>query len=106
MDTLQTRLDNALQAPERTIGDDGFSDAVMSRMPRRRLGGAKARRWTLGAAAAMGSFLASLLSAPLENAFSSLVLQSGYETMILTTSMTLIVVGVIAVPVVWALYSR
>jgi hypothetical protein len=106
MDSMDAQLEIALRTPEPAIGDDDFSETVLGELPGKRLGGTRARRWTLGAAAAAGSLLASLLSAPAETAFSSLVLEGGYEMIALTSLVTLLVAGAVAVPVAWTFYSR
>lgn len=103
MDAKDAELEVALRKSEPSIGDDGFSESVMSVLPRRRLTRATARRLTLGGAAATGSILTSVLGAPLETAFSSLVLEGGYNLTILAA---VAVIGIIAIPVAWALYSK
>jgi hypothetical protein len=103
MDARETQLEGALRRTEPAIGDDGFSDAVMSGLPRRRLSRTAARRLTLGGAAVAGSILTSVLGAPLETAFSALVLEGGYG---LTVLAAVAIVSLIAVPVAWVFYSR
>lgn len=103
MDRQDSQIETALRASEPAIGDDGFSDAVMIALPRRRLGRTSARRLTLGGAAVAGSILTSVLGAPLETAFSSLVLEGGYGLSVLAA---IAVVGIIAIPVAWVFYSR
>jgi hypothetical protein len=102
MDSLETQLDVMLHRPEPAIGDGGFSEDVMRALPARRFAGAKARRWTLGGAAVAGGLLAVLLGAPLENAFSSLILDGDSLAPILAV----IFVAVVAAPTVWAFYSE
>jgi hypothetical protein len=102
MDSMDARLETALRRPEPAIGDDGFSDAVMRTLPAKRFGGARAGRWTLGGAAAAGSVFASLFGAPLENAFSSLV-WGGVDA---TSTIAVLFVAIVAVPVVWVFYSK
>src|SRR5688572_6841992 len=102
MDALETQLDVMLHRPEPAVGDDGFSEGVMRALPARRFARAKARRWTLGSAAATGGVLAVLFGAPLESAFSSVVVDGGYVASILAV----LVVAIVAVPAVWAFYSE
>lgn len=103
MDAIDMQLERSLRVSEPAIGDDGFSDAVMSSLPRKRLSNTTARRWTLGTAAAVGSVVTSVLGAPLESAFSAFVLGGGYEMAFLAVAFTVIV---LAVPVAWVFYSR
>ena len=103
MDTMDARLEVALRKSETAIGDDGFTEVVMNGLPRKSHGGVKARRWTLAGAAAAGSVLTSVLGAPLESVFSTLVLGSGYSMAILAA---LLFIGILAVPVAWVLYSK
>jgi hypothetical protein len=103
MDAKDARLEVALRESESAIGDDGFSDIVMSSLPRRRVSRTAARRLTLGGAAVAGSILTSVLGAPLETAFSSLVLEGGYG---MTAIAAIVVAGLITIPVAWVFYSR
>jgi hypothetical protein len=103
MDAKDTQLEVALRESETAIGDDGFSDAVMGGLPARRLSRVAARRLTLGGAALVGSVLTSVLGAPLETAFSSLVLEGGYG---LSGIAAVAVIGLLAIPVAWVFYSR
>lgn len=102
-DRIDTEIEIALRRSEPAIGDDGFSDSVMARLPQSRLSTAAKRRWTLGGAAALGSILTSVLGAPLETAFSTFVLQGGFSMAVLGIAC---LVGLVAIPVAWALYSR
>jgi hypothetical protein len=69
MESVDSRVEQALRASETAIADEGFSDSVLHRLPRRRFSGAASRRWTLAAAAATGSLLTILLAPPVESAF-------------------------------------
>lgn len=103
MEQKDAEMELALRASEPSIGDDGFSDAIMSSLPRKRLSRAAARRWTLGGAAAIGSVLTSILGAPLETAFSAFVLQGGFNPTILAP---VLLVAVLIVPIAWVISSR
>lgn len=103
MEAKDAQLEVALQKSEPAIGDDGFSEAVMGRLPGRRLSQATARRLTLGGAALAGSVLTSVLGAPLETAFTALVLEGGYA---MTFVAAIAVVAAITVPVAWVFYSK
>jgi hypothetical protein len=98
----ESQLDTALRAAETAIGDDGFSHTVMARLPRKRRSRQSVRSWTLGGAAAAGSLVTALIGGPLEAAFSSLML-GDYRLMVFAA---LVFVGLLAVPVAWACYSR
>lgn len=99
----ESQLDTEqLRAAETAIGDNGFSDTVMARLPRKRLSRQSVRSWTLGGAAAAGSLVTALIGAPLETAFSSVML-GHYQ---LTVLAALVFVGLLAIPVAWACYSR
>ena len=56
-------LDAALRRNEPAIGDGGFSDRVLARLPPRHARRTVPRRWTLAGAAAAGS-VATILLAP------------------------------------------
>lgn len=103
MDAIDARLEAALREAEPAIGDDGFSEAVIGGMPRKRISNATARRFTLAGAAAVGSFLTSVLGAPVESAFSTFVLEGGYEMAVLAL---LAIVAVVAIPVAWVFSSK
>ena len=103
MDSKDARIEAALRAPEQAIGDDDFTQAVFERLPAKRFSQAAARRWTLGGAALAGSVLTSVIGAPLETAFSSLVLGGGVN---LTAVGILFVIGMLAIPVAWTVFSR
>jgi hypothetical protein len=103
VDDIETELEEALQAPERSIGDDGFSERVLARLPRRRCGLAVSPRWTLAAAAAMGSLLTLLLAPPVESAFGLLKTSSTVQTLVLTAAGF---VTVIAIPLVWLFHAE
>ena len=103
MKSLDTSLEAMLRKPETPVGDDGFSDRVMRALPRRARGGSNAGRWTLGGAAVAGGLLGALLGAPLQNAFGSLAIGGGSS---IASVLAVIVVALVAVPTVWAFYSR
>jgi len=103
MDPIDRRLDQALRAPETAIADDGFSEIVLERLPRRRLGGAASRRWTLAAAAATGSLLTILLAPPVESAFGLARLSGGLQTFVLAT---LAFVATVAIPLICVFHTE
>lgn len=103
MEPKDAQLEVALRKAEPAIADDGFSDTVMGSLPGRKLSRATARRLTLGGAAVAGSIFTSVLGAPLETAFSSLVLEGGYAMAALAA---LVILAAITVPVAWVFYSR
>lgn len=75
-------VEQALGAPETAIADDGFSERVLERLPRRHMSHAASRRLTLAAAAATGSLLTILLAPPVESAFSFSRLSGDLQTFI------------------------
>ena len=103
MDNLEARIDTALRRPKPELCDAGFSDQLMASLPRRRLRRSTARRLTLGGAALAGSVLTSVLGAPLETVFSSFVLEGSAGV---ATLAVIGLLGLIALPVAWVLYSR
>jgi hypothetical protein len=94
MDGLDSRVDNALRAPEAAIADDGFSERILQRLPKRRLSGAASRRWTLAAAAATGSLLTILLAPPVETAFGLALLPDSLRTFALAALAFAATVGI------------
>ena len=102
MSTIDSLLEAKLRSAEPEVADEGFSESVMLRLPAKQTSKAKARRWTLGAAAVAGSIATSILGAPLETAFSSLVLGTNYDA----TMITVLTLTVLAVPVAWVFYSK
>ena len=101
MDSIDARLEAALAKREPAMGDDGFSDAVMIALPRRKLAPARASRRALGIGAAIGSSLTLLLGAPLDNAVPALASGAGSIAIL-----TALVVVALCVPTAWAFYSR
>jgi len=99
MDFIDARLEAALAKREPAVGDDGFSDAVMIALPRRKLPPAKASRWRSGLAVAIGGGLTLLLGAPLDDAVPALA--SGAGSVLAT-----LIVAALYVPTAWAFYSR
>ena len=67
-------LELRLQASEREIGDAGFTDSVLRQLPAKRPSRARARRWTLAGAAALGSLFTMLLAEPIEKMLGSLAI--------------------------------
>jgi hypothetical protein len=63
MNNLDDALDAALRTREPAVGDAGFSERLLARLPPIKKRRAVPRRWTLAAAAAVGS-LATILFAP------------------------------------------
>jgi hypothetical protein len=103
VDSLDTRLHVLLHRPEPTIADEGFSDSVLHALPAAKsVSRAKAGRWTLASAAAVGIFLSALIGAPLENAFSALAWAGGFAVSMATA----LFVAMIAVPAAWVFYSE
>lgn len=103
MDPVGAQLEMELRKSEPPIGDDGFSEGVMDRLPgikRRRAG---ASRWTLAGAVATGSFVMSLLGAPVEAAFSAFVLANGPEMAFVAA---FLVIVTLSLPVAWTFFSR
>ena len=97
------KLEEMLQRSEPPIGDDDFSESVLSRLPKRRSIGTKYRGWTLAGAAAMGSFLTLLLAPPIESAFSLYTTSRGHHTTVLAV---LLLIAIVAIPTVWVLCSQ
>ena len=102
MDSIDERLQALLLEPEPAIDNDGFSETVMTAVRASRRGDGRTGRWTLGGAVVAGSLLASLIGAPLDAAFVSLVPASGYAT----SALAWLFVAFVAVPAVWAFYSE
>jgi hypothetical protein len=101
MDSIDARLEAMLREPEPAIGNDGFTETVMTALRATRRD-ATTGRWTLGAAVVAGSLLAALIGAPLDLAFVSLVPAGGYAT----SALTWLFVAFVAVPAVWVFYSE
>ena len=70
-ESIDQYIESMLTRSEAEIADDGFSEIVMRRLPRKRLNLVNSRRVTLATAAAMGSALTILLAPPLEVVFKS-----------------------------------
>jgi hypothetical protein len=64
-------IEAALRSPEPALADEDFSTGVLARLPAQPLRG-NSRRWTLAAAAALGSALTLAIAPPLETAVASL----------------------------------
>lgn len=103
MDSLDQKLDEMLRKTEAPVGDDGFSEGVVNRLPKRRLNREKCRSWTLAGAAAMGSILTLLLAPPIETAFRLFEILGAYRIWMLAFFLVLII---LTLPSAWLLYSR
>ena len=103
MTDADTKLDNALREPEPAIGDDGFTDGAMARLPYRAPERTVPGRWTVAGAAIAGSFATLVLAPPIESAFGLLALPGSTQTLILTVAGF---VTVVAVPLGWLFGSR
>jgi hypothetical protein len=97
------QLEEALQRSEPPISDNGFSESVLDRLPKKRRINTKPRCWTLAGAAAMGSFLTLLLAPPVEYAFSLYRISHGHHTTILSV---LLLIAILTIPTSWILYSQ
>jgi hypothetical protein len=73
MHDLDSDLEQKLRAAEASIGDAGFSESVLRQLPAKR-SRSRARRWTLGGAAALGSLLTMLVAEPVEKMLGSLAI--------------------------------
>ena len=80
------QLEDALQKSETSISDDGFTESVLARLPKRKSISVKPRCWTLAGAAAIGSFLTLLLAPPIEKAFGLYKITRGSQTTIFRIS--------------------
>lgn len=70
-DKVDQQIESMLNQPEKEIADDGFSNTVMQRLPRKKLYRVNSRRLTLATAGAIGSALTIALAPPLEMVFES-----------------------------------
>lgn len=95
---IDERLDAALRELKPAIGDDGFTENVLARLPYHAPDRYGPGRWTLAGAAFAGSLATLLLALPVESGFGLLTLSGQAQTLILTV---LGVAAVIAVPLVW-----
>lgn len=103
MESIDKQLDGMLRKSETLIGDDGFSEGIINRLPKRRLSREKFRNWTLAGAAAMGSILTLILAPPIETAFKLFETLSAYPMLMFAI---FIVTTILAVPLAWLLYSK
>jgi hypothetical protein len=103
MESVERRAEQALRAPEAAIADDGFSESVLERLPRRRLSSAASQRLTLAGAAAMGSLLTILLAPPVESAFGFARLSGGLQTLLLAA---LAFVATVGIPLVCVFHAE
>jgi hypothetical protein len=94
MESVDRRVEQMLHAPEAAIADDGFSENVLQRLPKRRVSSAASRRLTLAGAAAMGSLLTILLAPPVESAFGLARLSGGLQTFLLAALAFVATVGI------------
>ena len=90
-----------LRSAEASIGDDGFSDRVLARLPKRRRRFSTVRRATLAAAAGVGSLATILLAPPVESLLDGLALFGGSWSAALTAAA---IVAILAGPAVWFFY--
>lgn len=97
------QLEDTLLKSENAIIDDGFSESVLDRLPKKRRADIKSRCWTLAGAAAMGSILTLILAPPIEKAFNLYRITHGYHTTVLAVLITIVL---LAVPTSWVLFSQ
>jgi hypothetical protein len=90
MHDVDPNLEHALRASEPAIVDSGFSENVLRQLPAKRRSRARARRWTLGGAAGLGSLLTMLLAEPVEKMLASLVI---VPTPVITIIALILIVG-------------
>ena len=99
-EALDKQIEDALNRSESAIADDGFSEVVMSSLPRKRIRRSNSRRWRLAAAAAVGSALTNLFIAPTETVFGLYSISTGDQT---TIAASALFVTIVALPLAWLL---
>lgn len=107
MDSKDEKLEAHVTLAEPSIDDDGFSEAVLARLPRRRLRARTARCLSLAAAACIG-FLATLLGGspdilPLEILPAVLANSGSLMTSLLTA---VAVIALFMTPFGWLVYME
>jgi hypothetical protein len=103
MDSIDKQLDELLRRSEIHLGDDGFTESVLKRLPKRKFSGGKSRYWTLASATALGSILTIILAPPIETAFGLFAILSAYQILMLAA---FLFITVLAIPLAWYLYTR
>ncbi|MFO7324663.1 MAG: hypothetical protein DIU62_003000 [Pseudomonadota bacterium] len=99
MNDIERQLAKMLRDPG--IADEGFTEAVMGALPRRRMARSTARRLSLGAAAVSGGLLGALLGPPLEDVIAAVAVR-GVDPSILA----LVLAGLLAAPFVLVLHGE
>ena len=106
MDSQDERLEAYFGSPEPSIADNGFSEAVLARLPPSRLRARTARCLSLGAAACIGSAVTLLGVSPeilpLE-ILPAVIADSGTLTTLLTS---VAVIALLMAPVAWLVYME
>jgi len=100
---MDRRIEEMLRKAETSIGDDGFSENVLNRLPKKRLIRTRYRGWTLAAAAATGSILTLLLAPPIEFTLRTLEVLDRYQAV---TYAAFLFLAVLLVPAAWILCSH
>ena len=91
-------LDAALRRNEPAIGDGGFSDRVLARLPPRHARRTVPRRWTLAGAAAAGSVATILLAPTVESVIGFSVPYVGMAPILTIVAMLAVAIG----SILWA----
>jgi hypothetical protein len=107
MNSKDERLEACLRAADPPIADDGFSEAILARLPPKRLHVRTARCLSLAVAAVIGG-LVTLLAVPPEilspEILPPAIVESGAVMTSLLTSAT--VVALFIVPLGWLVYAE
>lgn len=102
MDSIDARLEAMLREPEPAIGNDGFSETVMTAVRATKRGDGRTIRRTLTGAAVAGTVFTTLIASPLHGAFSSWVPGSDYAP----SALAVLFVALVAIPAAWVFYSE
>jgi hypothetical protein len=112
MNVTDERLEARLRVAESPIADDGFSVAILTRLPRKRLRARTARCLSLGIAAAIGGLITLLGASP--EILSPEILSLGILPPVLgepgaiaaSLLISLPVIALLFVPFAWLVYSE
>lgn len=107
MDSNNDKLESLLHIAEPPIADDGFSEAVLARLPPRRFSARTARQLSLAAAAGTGSLITLIAGPPnilpLDILPAGLAVPDGIAATLLTV---VALTALLSIPAGWLVYME
>lgn len=107
MDETHERLEAHLRSEEPSIADDGFSEAVLARLPARRFRARTARCLSYALAGAIGSVLTLLSVSPeIFPVETIMAVAARFGAITASLLISIAVIGMLIVPIAWLVYGE